>query len=116
MKKLTFLLSLSSMIILCSCDSRTYEDISDNKPIELPVKYTADIKPIIENNCIGCHAEGSFIKPLATYEQVKNNINSILDRIQRPDGDPGKMPKGGSLSPAQINTFIKWKADGLTEN
>jgi hypothetical protein len=63
MKKLTSLLSLSSMIILCSCDSRTYEDISDNKPIELPVKYTADIKPIIENNCIGCHAEGSFIKP-----------------------------------------------------
>jgi hypothetical protein len=116
MKKLTSLLSLSSMIILCSCDSRTYEDISDNKPIELPVKYTADIKPIIENNCIGCHSEGSFIKPLATYEQVKNNINSILDRIQRPDGDPGKMPKGGSLSPAQINTFIKWKADGLTEN
>ncbi len=104
------------MIIIHSCDSRTYEEISDNKPIVLPVKYTTDIKPIIDNNCIGCHSADSFIKPLATYEQVKNNIDGILDRIQRPNGDPGKMPKGGSLSSTQINTFIKWKADGLTEN
>ncbi|RTZ49943.1 hypothetical protein EJ377_07380 [Chryseobacterium arthrosphaerae] len=115
MKKLVYLLSLSSMIILNSCDSRTYEEISDNTPIVLPVKYTADIKPIIDNNCIGCHSTDGFIKPLATYDQVKANIDGILDRIQRPNGDPEKMPKGGSLSATQINTFIKWKADGLVK-
>lgn len=116
MKKLAYLLGLFSMIILYSCDSRTYEDISDHTPIVVAVKYTADIKPIIDNNCIGCHSADGFIKPLATYEQAKNNIDAILDRIQRPNGDPGKMPKGGSLSSTQINTFIKWKADGLIEN
>ena len=115
MKKLTSLLILSSAIILTACDSRTYEEISDNTPITASVKYTADVKPIMDNSCAGCHSAGSF-KPLVTYDQVKNNIDGILDRIQRPNGDPEKMPKGGSMSAAQINMFIKWKADGLNEN
>ncbi|RLJ34118.1 hypothetical protein CLU97_3611 [Chryseobacterium sp. 7] len=118
MKKRTSLLVLSSAIILMACDSRTYEEISDNTsntPITTAVKYTADVKPIVDNSCINCHSSGSF-KPLVTYDQVKNNIDGILDRIQRPNGDPKKMPKGGSLSAAQINIFIKWKADGLNEN
>ncbi|WP_228455241.1 hypothetical protein [Chryseobacterium sp. Tr-659] len=114
MRKLTSLLILSVTLIITACDSRTYEEISDNTPITTPVNYTKDVKPIVDNNCIGCHS-GNF-KPLETYDQVKNNINGIIDRIQRPSGDPGKMPQGGSLSAAQINIFIKWKADGLTEN
>ncbi|REC67666.1 hypothetical protein DRF59_08505 [Chryseobacterium flavum] len=115
MKKLTHFWIISSAVLLTACESSTYEEISDNIPILLPVSYTADIKPIVNNNCIGCHSAGSF-KPLTTYDQVKENIDGILDRIQRPAGDPGKMPQGGSLSAAQINMFIKWKADGLTEN
>ncbi|WP_347217832.1 hypothetical protein [Chryseobacterium sp.] len=115
MKRVKYILALSLAVVIIACESRTYEEISENKPIILPVKYTTDIKPIIDNNCIGCHSAGSF-KPLATYDQVKSNIDGILDRIQRPNGDPEKMPKGGSLSATQINIFIKWKADGLTEN
>ncbi|MDN3691231.1 hypothetical protein QWZ06_02645 [Chryseobacterium tructae] len=115
MKKAIYILALSFAAIITACESRTYEEISENTPIVLPVKYTTDIKPIMDNNCIGCHSAGSF-KPLATYDQVKNNIDGILDRIQRANGDQEKMPKGGSLSATQINTFIKWKADGLTEN
>ncbi|MCS4303962.1 MULTISPECIES: hypothetical protein [Chryseobacterium] len=115
MKKLIYLLTISFAAIIIACESRTYEEISENTPIILPVKYTTDIKPIMDNNCIGCHSATSF-KPLATYDQVKNNIDGILNRIQRANGDQEKMPKGGSLSTTQINTFIKWKADGLTEN
>ncbi|WP_228448238.1 MULTISPECIES: hypothetical protein [unclassified Chryseobacterium] len=115
MRKGIYILAISFTATIIACESRTYEDVSENTPIILPVKYTADIKPIIDNSCIGCHSAGSF-KPLATYDQVKNNIDGIIDRIQRPNGDPEKMPKGGSLSATQINTFIKWKADGLTEN
>ncbi|HCM34765.1 hypothetical protein [Chryseobacterium sp.] len=115
MKKLIYLLTISSGLIIIACESRTYEEISDNTPVILPVKYISDIKPIMDNSCNGCHSAGSF-KPLVTYDQVKNNIEGILDRIQRPNGDPLKMPKGGSFSATQINTFIKWKADGLTEN
>ncbi|WP_228435863.1 c-type cytochrome [Chryseobacterium pennipullorum] len=116
MRTLSYIPILLSAVLLIACDSRTYEEISDNTPITAPVNYVKDVKPIIDNNCIGCHSADGFNKPLATYEQAKNNIDGILDRIQRPNGDPGKMPKGGSLSAAQINIFIKWKADGLSEN
>ncbi|PIF47554.1 cbb3-type cytochrome c oxidase subunit III [Chryseobacterium sp. 52] len=106
---------MSSAALLTACDSRTYEEISDNTPITVLVKYNAEVKTIVDNNCMNCHGAGSF-KPLVTYTDVKSNIDGIIDRIQRGNGDPQKMPQGGSLSQTQINTFIKWKADGLTEN
>ena len=106
------------LIFMVSCDSRTYEEISDKTPVPDQVRYAVEIKPIVDANCIGCHAPGgsASYKPLTNYNEVKINIASILDRIQRPNGDPQKMPKGGSLSPTQIAIFIKWNTDGLIEN
>ncbi|WP_051878794.1 hypothetical protein [Chryseobacterium sp. FH1] len=98
-----------------SCDSTTYEEISDNTPITSIVKYEADIKPIIENSCISCHSSSSSA-PLTNYSQVRANIDNIINRIQRPAGDPLRMPQGGSLPQNQINIIVKWKADGLIEN
>jgi mono/diheme cytochrome c family protein len=115
MKKLIYI--FSSAAVLMACESRTYEEISDNTPIAEQVTYTKDVKPIIEANCIGCHSPGGPGPQILTgYDQVKNNIDNIIDRIGRPNGDPLKMPQGGSLSPSQINIFTKWKADGLIEN
>ncbi|MFP3593472.1 c-type cytochrome [Chryseobacterium sp. SIMBA_038] len=116
MKKILYI--LSSAVLLIACESRTYEEISDNTPITETVRYTQDVKPVVEANCIGCHsATGSAsYKPFTNYDQVKANIDGILNRIQRQNGDSQKMPQGGSLSQSQINIFIKWKADGLIEN
>lgn len=113
MKNIIYIASI--ILFVTSCESRTYEEISDNTPIADVIKYQTDIKPIIENNCISCHSSGSF-KPFVTYDQVKSNIDIIVNRIQRPNGDPLRMPQGGSLSSGQINNFLKWKADGLVEN
>lgn len=112
MKKLIF--TLSSAVLLTACESRTYEEISDNTPITQVVTYNKDVKAIMDANCISCHSPGP--KDLTNYTQVKTNINNIIDRISRANGDPLKMPQGGSLSPAQINIINKWKADGLPEN
>ncbi|WP_082632599.1 c-type cytochrome [Chryseobacterium sp. IHB B 17019] len=116
MRKLIYI--FSSVVLLIACESRTYEEISDNTPIAEQVTYAKDVKPIIEANCIGCHSAGgpASFQPWTSYDQVKTHIDNILDRIQRPNGDPLKMPQGGSLSPSQINIFTKWKADGLIEN
>jgi len=102
-------------LFVTSCESRTYEEISDNTPITTVVKYESDLKPIIESNCINCHSATSY-KPLVNYNQIKANIDIIINRIQRPSGDPLRMPQGGSLSSNQINLFVKWKTDGLIEN
>ena len=113
MKKIIYI--LIPILFVVSCESKTYEEISDNTPIPEQVRYMKDIKPIMDANCISCHSAGSF-EPLANYSQVKNSIDNIINRIQRSNGDPLKMPQGGSLSPNQINLFVKWKADGFIEN
>ena len=116
MKNILFLLSIAAFS--WACESRTYEEISDQTPAPVVVKYTSDVQPLVDANCLSCHsANGSASYfPLTEYSQVKNSINNIIDRIQRANGDPQKMPQGGSLSTSQINIFVKWKADGLLEN
>lgn len=116
MKKFMYL--ISSAVVLVACESRTYEEISDNTPVAEQVTYTQDVKPIIDANCISCHSPGgaASFQPWTSYNQVKNNIDNIINRVGRPNGDPQKMPQGGSLSPTQINIITKWKADGLLEN
>jgi len=116
MKKIIYIVGF--ILFVTSCESRTYEEISDNTPITETVSYKTDIQPIIEANCISCHSAvgPASYKPFTNYNQVKTEIDNILDRIQRPNGDPQKMPQGGSLSANQINIFKKWKADGLLEN
>lgn len=112
MKK--FMYIISSAVVLTACESRTYEEISDNTPIADVVTYNKDVKPIMEANCVSCHSPG--VQALSNYSQVKANIDNVINRISRANGDPLKMPQGGSLSPAQINIITKWKADGLLEN
>jgi hypothetical protein len=112
MKKCIYI--ISSAILLIACESRTYEEISDNTPIAENVTYNKDVKAIIDANCVSCHSPG--VQALTNYTEVKNNIDIIIDRISRSNGDPLKMPQGGSLSPTQVNIITKWKADGLSEN
>ncbi|WBV61847.1 hypothetical protein PFY12_06910 [Chryseobacterium camelliae] len=116
MKKIIYL--FSSAVALVACESRTYEEISAPAPIPEKVTYAKDVKPLVDANCIVCHSPGgaASFQPWTSYTQVKTHIDNILDRIQRPVGDPQKMPQGGALSSSQINIFIKWKADGLVEN
>lgn len=117
MKKTTVILSATILTIALSCERRTFEDISESTPITQTVKYTENVKPIIQNNCISCHsASGSAAYyPLTNYAETKTAIDNIISRIQKPVGDPEKMPQGGSLSQNNIDIIKKWNADGLLE-
>ncbi|MBH1960046.1 MAG: cytochrome c [Flavobacteriia bacterium] len=117
MKKPFNLLTTLALFALLGCDTRTYDDISEKVSLPATVAYTNDIKPLIATNCTVCHSPGgaSGFFPLTDYTLVKNAIDNILDRVQRPNGDPQKMPQGGSLSPSNIDLLKKWKNDGLKE-
>jgi len=112
------ILPLFGLLILMNCDTKTYDEISDVKPITTVVSYNKNVKSIIDNNCVVCHSPtgSNPYAPLTDYTSVKNAVDEILDRIQRPNGDPLKMPQGRTLSQDNINVIIKWKADGLQEN
>lgn len=77
--------------------------------------YTANIKSIIDNNCVSCHnpmGENPNVL-LQTYDQVKAKAAEIKIRIEKPAGDPLVMPKGGKLSQANIDLINKWIANGM---
>lgn len=77
--------------------------------------YTANIKSIIDANCVSCHSPGgeNSAVPLQTYAQVSAKASVIKTRIEKPAGDPQVMPKGGKLSQANIDLINKWIANGM---
>jgi mono/diheme cytochrome c family protein len=116
MKKYIYLSGI--IFSLYSCESTTYESLEEPAVIVGEVTYTANVKSIIDQNCIGCHASGSGLRPLETYSQVKDAVlnTNLLDRIQRQNGTPGQMPQAGRMSQDRINTILQWNTDGLLEN
>ncbi len=79
-------------------------------PTSTPSFFTTDIDPILRGNCNGggCHGAGTkmpqFVGNEAVFTQRKADV---LDRIQRPAGDPKRMPSGG-LSPADLTKLVTY--------
>ena len=123
MKFKNLILCFSIIALLFNCSSSSSDDLSGPNPDPDPdpmakVTYDADIKSIIDNNCIQCHgnpptqgAPSSF----TTFTQVKNGVNNIISRIK---STSNRMPPSPNspLSQAQIDLIEKWKDDGLLEN
>jgi mono/diheme cytochrome c family protein len=116
MKKFIFLSGI--ILSLYSCESTTYESLEEPEVITGPVTYNANVKSIIDANCIACHNSEAELIPLETYTQVKDAMlnTNLIDRIQRQNGTPGQMPKAGRMSQDKINTILQWSTDGLLEN
>lgn len=105
-------------IAMVSCEISTYDEVSDTEVPTEKITYTKHVKGIMEAKCTSCHSTGGSAssRPLNTYAQVNGSINQIIDRIQRPAGDPLRMPQGGTMSAADISIIVKWKEDGLLQN
>lgn len=107
-------------LLSISCSNNSEDDLTN--PVVLGnTKYSSDIKPIIDNNCISCHgATPSNGAPmsLVTYAQVKEAVQNrgLLDRISRTQGAPGMMPfLGPRLPQSTIDLIVDWNTDGLME-
>lgn len=82
-----------------------------------PTTYEANVAQLVTANCSPCHipAKGGNKLALDTYVAVKENIDSVIARIERHPGERGFMPfKRARLSDSTITVFKQWKTDGLT--
>jgi mono/diheme cytochrome c family protein len=115
MKKYIYLSGI--ILSLCGCESTTYESLEEPTVIVGKVTYNTNVKAIIDENCIGCHASGGSLIPLETYDEVKDALlnKKLLDRIQLQNGTAGQMPKAGRMAQDKINTILQWNTDGLLE-
>ncbi len=75
------------------------------------IAFNVQINPIIRGSCGGgtCHSSGSGLSTYVdNYRVVVNNRAAILDRIQRPDGDVGKMPQGRTIGATELQRLIDY--------
>ena len=92
-------------------------DDPDGPECTLPnanLTYNANIKSIIDQQCISCHAPGSgvvgAVGDFRTYEGMKTYLDNdkILDRVVVKKD----MPQGGGMSQAQRDSVNCWIAAG----
>lgn len=111
--KLQYLVLLFvASILLASCDATPYEDISSE--IVNPT-YNANIKPIFDAQCTGCHFPSNESPDLTNYDAVKDAVknSAVVCRIQASCGDV--MPPDGALPQATINMIIRWRDQGYVQ-
>src|SRR5215207_1484269 len=88
MKKLMLFFVLATAFTLQFCSS------ARKAQKEVPkVSYATNVQPVISSNCGPCHIPpGGKITALNTYASAKENIDSIIVRIQRNPNEKGFMP------------------------
>ncbi len=89
------------------------------------VKFAADIKPIIENNCYNCHAAANYTNfggniKLENYDDIYSFVDTTVGSgggILLFDVKTGRMPKGRSkLVDCETAKIEKWIKDGALNN
>lgn len=104
-------------MLLISCESKTYSDLTGE--VANPT-YNANVKGIMQNNCVGCHNATDNQEPyLETYNEVKNACEApgnknLICRIQGSCGDI--MPTSGRMPSVTIKIIEDWKLQGYLEN
>jgi mono/diheme cytochrome c family protein len=121
---MTFKKILQIVIFTCfaffGCTSDSLSDLIAVESIEI-VKYSQNIKQIIDNNCISCHGAtptNGAPNSLHTFELMKDAVlnGDLINRVSVAEGTPGAMPLGGPRLPqSDINKIIQWNTDGLIE-
>ncbi|MCB0524416.1 MAG: hypothetical protein R3A50_14275 [Saprospiraceae bacterium] len=81
------------------------------------VSYNTDIKPIIDANCISCHAPGGEEEnsPLLTYDDLKKYTgnNDMVDRV---NGTSSLMPPSGKMNSCNVSLITAWVNQGALNN
>ncbi|WP_299112326.1 hypothetical protein [uncultured Winogradskyella sp.] len=119
--KSKYLVSFFIISFFTSCSYNSEDDLIEAIIIEDFVTYEANIKPIIDNNCIGCHNSppvNGAPMTLTTYNSVVEAIENrnLIGRISTNDLS-SLMPFGGPRLPQNlIDLVIQWEQEGLLEN
>lgn len=81
--------------------------------------YLTIIKPMLDNNCAGCHKPGSLGGniDLSTYAATKTHaLNGKLVGSVSHKAGYSAMPQGGKLSDCQITQIKTWVEEGALNN
>lgn len=119
MKYLFFII----ILLLGACAYNNEEDLypGGNGPCDTSqVTFSADVFPIIDNNCLPCHVGSSPSQgiDLAEYTGIRQAADdgSLLGSIKHQSGY-SPMPKDApQLQECKIATIEAWIKDGMPDN
>ncbi|MFN4026812.1 MULTISPECIES: hypothetical protein [Flavobacterium] len=112
MKTIRVFFLTAVVLVLGSCESNTYEEVSGFT--DTPT-YEANIKRIMTTHCTSCHSVNGTESgsPLETYDDVVAYAESISCKM---DGQEcGIMPPSGRIPQVQIDMFNLWIAQGYVQ-
>jgi mono/diheme cytochrome c family protein len=116
--KVKFILPLVTFIVL-ACTNVSESDLINEQPNEV-ITYNANIKPLIDSNCLSCHSDpprNGAPFPLTNFEQVSVSAEngSLLSALNKQTGETGAMPPSGRLPQPTIDLIAQWIEDGQLE-
>lgn len=95
-------------LILASRDGGSVDTIAVT--VRFPL-FIPDVKAITTIKCAPCHVPGTALNFQDSLTLLLNGSKS-LDRLERPDGDPKKMPvnnaPNGDLTPRELEVMLNW--------
>lgn len=117
-----FILFLAASFLLTACYYDVEEELYPNDLCELEnLSFAADIQPILQAQCNGCHFTGSALGGgivLDNYDGVKFMVdnNRLLGSIRREAGF-SPMPQGQpQLGQCNIDKIAAWVEAGAPNN
>ncbi len=85
-------------------------DTPDPTPEPTVISFSADVKPIFDRNCTGCHG-GNRFPDLRNINIIQANSGTIRNQVVT-----RRMPQGGSLSNEAIAIIRDWIDSGALNN
>lgn len=112
----TYLAITLIYLLLSSCSKKQAKEIEPEVP-EIPgtkVTYNGFVQALFQTKCASCHAPGQSMSGLWTFNGY-TSVTSNAARIKQVVLIGKTMPKGGSLTAAELASLQSWFDNGTPE-
>jgi hypothetical protein len=118
MKKITLYFTsivLGALVIFgtTQCSKDKVPEVTSNNCSDT-IRFSTQIMPLIQNNCISCHDAGLQAPALTNHAEISANATQIYNSL---NGQPVLMPSGGpALADSLIQQMNCWIQQGKPNN
>jgi len=128
--------ALFMALFLTGCSDRGAEPIAQGPGVPVTVSFSGDIQPVFDANCVACHGaagNGNLdLRPGLAWDNLIGVASSGYAEVRVDPGNPEesllylkltgaagagpRMPAGGALEAAAIESFRVWIQAGAPDN
>lgn len=125
---------LGFLVLLGGCSDEGEDPVNPGNGGDDPVSFAAQIQPIFDANCVGCHGQGGNAgldlrsgvsranlvsvdaQASAGQRVVPGDARSSVLYLRLTGDGLGTMPPGGSLDATTLELVRRWIDEGAADN